>query len=78
MGGALVSRGPVLTLPPPRQGLAWAVLGLAGVLAVDRSNFKTCEQSGFCRWGRGAGGSVWWAPSTGLPPRGGGLCRAVP
>ncbi|KYO41843.1 hypothetical protein Y1Q_0020664 [Alligator mississippiensis] len=49
VGGALVSRGPVLTLPPPRQGLAWAVLGLAGVLAVDRSNFKTCEQSGFCR-----------------------------
>ncbi|XP_059574387.1 neutral alpha-glucosidase AB isoform X1 [Alligator mississippiensis] len=34
---------------PGWQGLAWAVLGLAGVLAVDRSNFKTCEQSGFCR-----------------------------
>ncbi|XP_064359268.1 neutral alpha-glucosidase AB isoform X2 [Dromaius novaehollandiae] len=29
--------------------LAWAVLCLAAALAVDRSNFKTCEQSSFCR-----------------------------
>uniref|UniRef100_A0A8B9IJ81 Uncharacterized protein n=1 Tax=Anser cygnoides TaxID=8845 RepID=A0A8B9IJ81_ANSCY len=28
--------------------LLWALLGAA--LAVDRSNFKTCEQSAFCRW----------------------------
>ncbi|XP_069665549.1 neutral alpha-glucosidase AB isoform X1 [Haliaeetus albicilla] len=33
--------------------LLWAALCLATALAVDRSNFKTCEQSGFCRRQRG-------------------------
>ncbi|XP_068779724.1 neutral alpha-glucosidase AB isoform X3 [Struthio camelus] len=37
---------------PGRRGpwaLAWGSLCLAAALAVDRSNFKTCEQSAFCR-----------------------------
>ncbi|XP_029862729.1 neutral alpha-glucosidase AB isoform X1 [Aquila chrysaetos chrysaetos] len=33
--------------------LLWAAVCLATALAVDRSNFKTCEQSGFCRRQRG-------------------------
>ncbi|XP_049691589.1 neutral alpha-glucosidase AB isoform X1 [Accipiter gentilis] len=33
--------------------LLWAALCLVTALAVDRSNFKTCEQSGFCRRQRG-------------------------
>ncbi|XP_074424085.1 neutral alpha-glucosidase AB isoform X1 [Larus michahellis] len=33
--------------------LLWATLCLGAALAVDRSNFKTCEQSGFCRRQRG-------------------------
>ncbi|XP_064293516.1 neutral alpha-glucosidase AB isoform X2 [Phalacrocorax carbo] len=33
--------------------LLWAALCLGAALAVDRSNFKTCEQSGFCRRQRG-------------------------
>ncbi|XP_074991304.1 neutral alpha-glucosidase AB isoform X1 [Calonectris borealis] len=33
--------------------LLWAAFCLGAALAVDRSNFKTCEQSGFCRRQRG-------------------------
>ncbi|XP_010569492.1 PREDICTED: neutral alpha-glucosidase AB [Haliaeetus leucocephalus] len=46
----------VRVCPPRRRRpvvLLWAALCLATALAVDRSNFKTCEQSGFCRRQRG-------------------------
>ncbi|KAM6032633.1 LOW QUALITY PROTEIN: neutral alpha-glucosidase AB [Chlamydotis macqueenii] len=33
----------------PGRRLLWAAICLGAALAVDRSNFKTCEQSGFCR-----------------------------
>ncbi|KAM9251658.1 neutral alpha-glucosidase AB [Cariama cristata] len=33
--------------------LLWATVCLGATVAVDRSNFKTCEQSGFCRRQRG-------------------------
>ena len=29
---------------------AWLSFLLLGSVAVDRSNFKTCSQSSFCRW----------------------------
>ncbi|XP_044304563.1 neutral alpha-glucosidase AB isoform X4 [Varanus komodoensis] len=39
--------------PPPLRvrmaALAWLALFLAAVSAVDRSNFKTCDQSSFCK-----------------------------
>ncbi|XP_067170946.1 neutral alpha-glucosidase AB isoform X2 [Apteryx mantelli] len=41
-----------MAVAPGRRGpaaLAWAALFLTAALAVDRGNFKTCEQSGFCR-----------------------------
>ncbi|GAB0201999.1 neutral alpha-glucosidase AB [Grus japonensis] len=37
----------------PTALLLWAALCFGAALAVDRSNFKTCEQSGFCRRQRG-------------------------
>lgn len=33
----------------PGRWPLWVTLCLGAALAVDRSNFKTCEQSGFCR-----------------------------
>lgn len=38
----LCSMAPVMVL--------WLAMCLSGTWAVDKSNFKTCDQSGFCKW----------------------------
>ena len=30
--------------------MLWLALCLSGTWAVDRGNFKTCDQSAFCKW----------------------------